>query len=72
MRESVSLSYQLLFESGPQLPWLTVLRLTQPEDAGLVTHPLLPLALLGFAALVAYGFWKVLGRREVASVPEPA
>ncbi len=72
VRESVSLSYRVLFESGPQLPWLTVLRLTRPEDAPVISHPLLPVALLGVALLVAYACWQLFGRSEVASVPEPA
>ncbi len=72
MRESVGLSYQLLFESGPQLPWLTVLRMTRPPDAPVLSHPLLPMALLVVACLAAWTAWRVFGRGAVASAVEPA
>ncbi len=72
VRESVTLSYQILFETGPQLPWLTVLRLTRPPDAPVISNPLLPLALLGVALLAAYASWRLLDRRRVASAPPPA
>jgi len=72
IRESVTLSYQLLFETGPQLPWLTVLRLTRPPDAPIISHPVFPLAVLGVGLLAAYGAWRLLGRKTVASAASPA
>lgn len=72
VRESVPLSYQILFESGPQLPWLTVLRMTRPPDAPVLSHPALPLALLALSLLAAYAAWRLFGRGAVASAPEAA
>ncbi len=72
VRESVPLSYQLLLEGGPQLPWLTVLRMTRPPDAPLLSHPLLPLGLLALSLVAAWAAWRLLGRGAVASAAEAA
>lgn len=71
-REAVPLSYQLLFEQGAQLPWLTVLKMTRPADEPIISSAWLPLALLAIAVLAARGVWWLLRDREPAKQAEPA
>lgn len=57
MRQSVPLSYAVLLERGPELPWLQVLRMTVPPDTPIVTAWWLPLLILGATAVAAWGIW---------------
>lgn len=62
MRQSVPLSYQVLFERGPELPWLMVLRMTLPPDTPLVFAWWLAPAILAATIGIAWGIW-VAGAR---------
>jgi hypothetical protein len=67
----VPVAYERIATEGPQLPWLTVLRQTQPERKALLGSPLLPLGVLALAGLVCAGLWR-LGARAEAKVLPPA
>jgi len=64
VREPLFESYRILLHEGVQLPWLRVLRLTSPPGASIVSSPLLPVAVLGFALLLAWGVWRFGARLE--------
>ncbi len=64
---AVPLSYRLLFETGPQLPWLSVLRRTSPDGDGLLSSPLLPLGVLAATGLVVWAIWAA-GARQAARI----
>ncbi len=63
IREPVGECWQAVLADGPQLPWLSVLRMTLPEGHA-VSSQLLPLAILGLAALVIFMLW----RTEIAKI----
>ena len=58
---AVPASWIRVFDEGPQLPWLTVLRQTQPNHAWL-GNPFLAAALLAVTSASCWLIWK-LGRR---------
>jgi len=58
VRESVPESYRLLLADGIQLPWLTVLKRTMPQDAPLVTGSALPIAILSVTVLLIGALWR--------------
>ena len=60
----VPVAYRRLVEEGPQLPWLTVLRQTTPERAGLLGSPFLVLGLFALCGVMIYGMWVVGARRS--------
>ncbi len=57
VREPVHGSWYRFITEGFQLPWLTVFRNTCPEDAPIISSPLLPVLLLGFTFLLIGGLW---------------
>jgi hypothetical protein len=62
---SVLGSWRMFLASGPDLPWLRVLRETQPDDSPLQA-PLLPWALLGMVLLCCALLWRGVPREEPA------
>lgn len=64
MREPVPLSWRLFLSDGPTLPWLSVLRKTSPADAPFITHPLLPLLILGLILAASLALWHYGARLE--------
>jgi hypothetical protein len=63
---AVPASWIRLFEDGPQLPWLTVLRQTSPKNE-LLASPLVPLALMLACALAIAAIWKLGARAEAGA-----
>ena len=51
-------SWVRFLASGPQLPWLTVLRQTTPDQAALLGHPLLVPALLTLTGCLIFALWR--------------
>ncbi len=66
---AVPLSYRVLLEEGPQLPWLAVLRRTSGGEGGLLHGPLLPLAILALTGLAVAAVWWLGARQEAAAPP---
>ncbi len=64
IRESVTFSWHMFVEHGPQLPWLAVIRMTQPADSFLGGNPLVPIAVIGTSAVVLYALWRSSARWE--------
>jgi hypothetical protein len=71
VREPVPESWHRVLTEGIQYPWLTVLRLTAPEGAGVLGSPLLPLAIAGLASAVVFLVWRV-ANTGVEATPERA
>lgn len=65
----IPVAYERIATEGPQLPWLTVLRQTQPERKALLGSPLLPLGVLALAGLVCAGLWRLGARAEGKTFP---
>ena len=63
VREAAFESWQLLFENGVQLPWLTVLQMTRPEDAPIISSALLAPTLLACTLCAVALMWRALERR---------
>ena len=61
---AVPLSYRMLFEQGPQLPWLSVLRRTSGEGGGWIASPLVPVAILAVCGLIIGAIWAVGAGQE--------
>ena len=59
VREPVDESWQDVLSQGPQLPWLNVLKATSPADHFILSHPLLPTALIGMTLLVIFGILRL-------------
>jgi hypothetical protein len=71
VREPVPESWRRVLTEGIQYPWLTVLRLTAPEGAGVLGSPALPLAIAGLASLIVFLVWRV-ANAGVEATPERA
>jgi hypothetical protein len=60
----VPVAYRRIDEEGPQLPWLTVLKQTQPSLKAELASPWLPLALIATAIAACVGLWRLGARAE--------
>lgn len=60
----IPVAYRRIDREGPQLPWLTVLKQTQPGLKERLASPWLPLALLGTAIALCFGLWRLGARIE--------
>ncbi|MCA9737083.1 MAG: hypothetical protein KC645_05620 [Gemmatimonadetes bacterium] len=69
VREAALQSWQLLLQDGVQLPWLTVLRMTRPEGAPVISSAWLPIVLL---VTVCGGVWWMWRRLEHIASRSPA
>ena len=68
VRESVPISWNHFLKEGFQLPWLTVLRLTNPENHPILSNPFLPELILIFSGFLIFGIWKFGISYEAKSV----
>lgn len=59
VREPVPESWQRVLTGGLQLPWLSVLRATQPADHPVLGNPLLPVGIIALAGLLIYFVWSI-------------
>jgi len=58
VREPVFVSWSHFLDEGFQLPWLTVLRLTNPAGHTIYSSAIAPLFIIGFTALLVYFIWR--------------
>lgn len=59
VRAPVPESWYRVMTEGFQLPWLTVLRATSPENYPILSSFLLPIVIISFAFLLVYLIWKI-------------
>ena len=71
VREPVPESWHRVLTEGIQYPWLTVLRLTAPEGAGVLGSPLVPLVIAGAVSAIVFLVWRV-ANTGVEATPERA
>ncbi len=56
----IPVSYERVFATeGPQLPWLTVARQTQPQLKSVLGNPLVPIGVIAFALALCAAIWKL-------------
>lgn len=55
----IPVAYRRIDQEGPQLPWLNVLKQTQPGLKERLSSPWLPLVLIGLAVAVCIGLWRL-------------
>lgn len=63
VREPIFESWRHVLTEGFQLPWLTVLRSTLPENQPIISSSLLPVIIILFTGLLIFFIWK-LGKNE--------
>ncbi len=59
VREPVPESWYRIITEGFQLPWLTVLRATAPEDHPVLSSSLLPIIIITFTFFLTYFIWEL-------------
>ena len=59
VREPIPESWYRVLTEGPQLPWLSVLRATQPIDHPILGIPLLPIGIMAFVAFLIFLVWRI-------------
>ncbi len=68
MRVDVVASWRRFLHQGPVLPWLDVLRKTQPADAPVISHPLLPAGILAVVGVACLLLWRHGARLEARAI----
>jgi hypothetical protein len=66
VREPVPESWSRVLTNGLQLPWLNVLRATQPVDHPILSTPLLPIGFIAFVALLIFLVWRIEPPKRVS------